>query len=147
MNPSPRSSGPPSVLSKQSTPTSSQASTSPEHNNLHEKGIDWNDPTNIHNPFNWPDTKKWRVTLLASFMTFVIQVNGTMMTSAAQQINKSFHISDEAFPHSYWPVLSWNLGGAAAPMIGLPLMERSGVRKSYLVICNHVAVNIASANG
>jgi hypothetical protein len=123
------------VLSKPSTPTSSQASTlhppdptqnaqastSPEHNNLHEKGLDWNDPSNIHNPFNWPDTKKWRVTLLASFMTFVIQANGTMMTSAAQQINKSFHISDEAFPHSYWPVLSWNLGGAAAPMIGLPL--------------------------
>lgn len=80
----------------------------------------WNDTNNELNPFNWPDAKKRRTTLLASFMTFVIQVNGTMMTSAAEQINESFHVSDAQFPHSYWPVLSWNLGGAAAPLIGLP---------------------------
>ena len=55
-------------------------------------------------------------------MTFIVQINGTMMTSAAEQINESFHVSDEVFPHSYWPVLSWNLGGAAAPLVGLPLM-------------------------
>jgi MFS family permease len=66
-------------------------------------------------------------------MTFVIQVNGTMMTSAAEQINESFHVSDKKFPHSYWPVLSWNLGGAAAPLFGLPLMENFGVRKGYMV--------------
>jgi len=66
-------------------------------------------------------------------MTFVIQLNGTMMTSAAEQINASFYISDEKFPHSYWPVLSWNLGGAAAPLLGLPFMENFGVRRSYLV--------------
>jgi MFS family permease len=67
-------------------------------------------------------------------MTFVVQVSGTMLTSAAEQINTSFNVSDEAFPHSYWPVLSWNLGGAAAPLLGLPLMENFGVRWSYLVI-------------
>jgi hypothetical protein len=100
---------------------------------MEKKAIDWNDPRNTYNPFNWPDAKKWRVTALASFMTFVIQINGTMMTSAAEQINESFHISDERFPHSYWPVLSWNLGGAAAPLLGLPLMENLGVRKTYMV--------------
>jgi hypothetical protein len=98
-----------------------------------EKSVPWSDPKNNHNPFNWPNAKKWRVTLLASFMTFIIQTNGTMMTSAAEQINGSFHISDEKFPHSYWPVLSWNLGGAAAPLLGLPLMENLGVRKTYMV--------------
>jgi hypothetical protein len=97
---------------------------------------EWSNPRNDRNPFNWRNSKKWRVTILASFMTFVIQVNGTMLTSAAEQINESFHVSDEKFPHSYWPVLSWNLGGAAAPMFGLPLMENFGVRKSYMV-CNH----------
>ncbi|KAF2469897.1 MFS general substrate transporter [Lindgomyces ingoldianus] len=74
--------------------------------------------------FNWPVCKK----------TFVVQINGTAMTSAAMQINDTFHISDEHFPHSYWPVLSWNLGGAAAPLFALPLMEHFGVRRSYLVI-------------
>jgi hypothetical protein len=56
-----------------------------------------------------------------------------MLTSAAEQINESFNVSDEEFPHSYWPVLSWNLGGAAAPLFALPLMEHFGVRWSYLV--------------
>lgn len=95
--------------------------------------IEWDGPHDPENPFNWPDAKKWSVSLLACFMTFVVQLNGTMMTSAAEQINESFSISDEHFPHSYWPVLSWNLGGAAAPLIGLPLMENFGVRNSYLV--------------
>jgi hypothetical protein len=106
----------------------------PDSSDLTEaKSVPWSDPKNTHNPFNWPDAKKWRVTLLASFMTFVIQINGTMMTSAAEQINESFRVSDEKFPHSYWPVLSWNLGGAAAPLLGLPLMENLGVRKTYMV--------------
>ncbi|KAF1993723.1 MFS general substrate transporter [Amniculicola lignicola CBS 123094] len=96
--------------------------------------VDWNGTEDPENPFNWSKSKKWTVTLLACFMTFVVQVNGTEMTSAAEHINKSFNISDEHFPHSYWPVLSWNLGGAAAPLLALPLMENFGVRWSYLSI-------------
>lgn len=67
-------------------------------------------------------------------MTFVVQISGTAMTSAAIQIDDSFHVSDLHFPHSYWPVLSWNLGGAAAPLIALPLMENFGMRWSYISI-------------
>jgi hypothetical protein len=95
--------------------------------------ICWDGPEDPQNPFNWSKFKKWRVTLLACFMTFIVQINGTEMTSAAEHINESFHVSDEHFPHSYWPVLSWNLGGALAPMLALPLMENFGVRYSYLV--------------
>ncbi|KAH9869994.1 hypothetical protein J1614_006915 [Plenodomus biglobosus] len=101
-------------------------------------GIDyfvaWNGPKDPENPFNWALPKKWRVTILACFMTFIVQINGTMMTSAAEQINQSFHVSDDDFPHSYWPVFSWNLGGAAAPLLGLPLMENFGVRWTYMAI-------------
>ncbi|KAL5116123.1 hypothetical protein ACEQ8H_006020 [Pleosporales sp. CAS-2024a] len=109
-----------------------------------EKPVDWNSSENLYSPFNWPVAKKWRVTLLASFMTFVIQVNGTMMTSAAEQMNRSFHISDEDFPNSYWPVLSWNLGGAAAPLLGLPLMENFGVRKSYMAAAKNFTTLIVT---
>ncbi|XP_014551799.1 hypothetical protein COCVIDRAFT_111968 [Bipolaris victoriae FI3] len=96
--------------------------------------LNWASPSDPSNPFNFRRGKKWRTTLLACSMTFLVQVSGTMLTSAAPQINTSFAISDEAFPHSYWPVLSWNLGGAAAPLIGLPLMENFGVRWSYMII-------------
>ncbi|UPX16644.1 uncharacterized protein EKO05_0007034 [Ascochyta rabiei] len=91
-------------------------------------------PNDPENPFNWDISKKYRACILACAMTFIVQINGTMMTSAAEQINESFHVSDEVFPHSYWPVLSWNLGGAAAPLVGLPLMEAFGVRWTYLAI-------------
>jgi hypothetical protein len=127
------------VSSKPTTPSSSSsqdnhaASRALDADPITSKPTHWNDQHNALNPFNWPDAKKWRVTLLACFMTFVIQLNGTMMTSAAEQINSSFHVSDEDFPHSYWPVLSWNLGGAAAPLLGLPYMENFGVRRSYMV--------------
>ena len=97
------------------------------------KTIDFT-PNDPENPFNWPGAKKYRACILACAMTFAVQINGTMLTSAAEQINHSFHISDAAFPHSYWPVLSWNLGAAAAPMVGLPLMENFGVRYTYLGI-------------
>ncbi|KAF2683641.1 MFS general substrate transporter [Lentithecium fluviatile CBS 122367] len=111
------------------TPSTPDRSTMQE-----EKFVDWHGPSDPQNPFNWPQTKKWRVTLLACFMTFVVQISGTAMTSAAAQINQSFSVSDEHFPNSYWPILSWNLGGAAAPLFGLPLMENFGVRLSYLII-------------
>lgn len=95
--------------------------------------LTWDSPSDPGNPFNWALPKKWRVTLLACFLTFIVEISGTMMTSAAEQINQSFDISDDVFPHSYWPTLSWNLGSAAAPLLGLPLMENFGVRWSYLV--------------
>jgi hypothetical protein len=97
--------------------------------------VDWDGPQDPQNPFNWFATKKWVITILVCFMTFTVQVNGTAMTSAAEHINHSFALSDEHFPHSYWPVLSWNLGGAAAPLLALPLMENFGIRWSYLVSC------------
>lgn len=94
--------------------------------------VDWNGPQDSENPFNWTRRKKWIVTLLACFMTFVVQINGTAMTSAWEVINERFGVSDEVFPHSYWPVFSWTLGGAVAPMLALPLMEGFGVRWSYV---------------
>jgi MFS family permease len=135
--PSPRSSG--SLAShdieeKPPRSTSPDAQHSPPNSKSENQLVDWKSPTDPANPFNFSISKKWRTTILACFMTFVVQVSGTMLTSASEQINSSFDISDEAFPHSYWPVLSWNLGGAAAPLLGLPLMENFGVRWSYLAI-------------
>ncbi|KAJ4288446.1 hypothetical protein N0V90_011681 [Kalmusia sp. IMI 367209] len=101
---------------------------------MQASNMNWKGPNDPDNPFNWSTAKKWGVTLLACFMTFAVQVNGTAMTSAAEHINESFQVSDEDFPHSYWPVFSWTLSGAAAPMLGLPLMENFGVRWSYLII-------------
>ncbi|KAF1947505.1 MFS general substrate transporter [Clathrospora elynae] len=119
---------------KSDLPSPSPPTTPTKASHVPDPSITWTTPSDPDNPFNWPLPKKYRITLLACSMTFIVQVSGTMLTSAAEQINSSLRISDEAFPHSYWPVLSWNLGGAVAPMLGLPLMEGFGVRWSYLAI-------------
>lgn len=121
---------PPEDLHSDSTINDSNLSLTPSHVTI----FNWDGPSDPANPFNWTTRKKWIITLLACFMTFAVQINGTAMTSAAAQIDDSFHVSDLHFPHSYWPVLSWNLGGATAPLIALPLMENFGVRRSYISI-------------
>jgi MFS family permease len=84
-------------------------------------------------PFNWPVTKKWRVTLIACYVTFIVGFNATALTAAASLTNRTFDISDKVFPHSVWPVTAWNTGGALAPMVVLPILEDYGTRKGYFI--------------
>ena len=85
------------------------------------------------NPFNWSMTKKWGVTLVACYVTFIVGFNATALTAAVSLTNAAFDISDDAFPNSVWPVTAWNTGGALAPMVVLPIMEDYGTRPGYLV--------------
>jgi hypothetical protein len=63
-------------------------------------------------PFNGSVRRKWSVTLIACYVTFIIGFNATALTAAVSQTNLTFNISDIAFPHSVWPVTAWNAGGA-----------------------------------
>lgn len=89
-----------------------------------------NDPDH---PFNWSATKKWSVTLIACYVTFIVGLNATAFTAAVSQTNATFDVSDAAFPNSVWPVTAWNTGGALAPMVVLPIMEEHGTRPGYLM--------------
>ncbi len=85
------------------------------------------------NPVNWPKSRKWSVTGFACFMAMMIGINGLCVSSATEQLNHRFNISDESFPNSYWLVTAWYGGAAIFPLVGLPLMENFGVRVLYLV--------------
>jgi MFS family permease len=61
-------------------------------------------------------------------------MNGSIITTAHEVINEEFHISDANFPHSYWPLTSWALGGALFSIILLPVMEDFGTRRVFLTI-------------
>lgn len=88
--------------------------------------------TNNVDSFNWPIRKKWAVTGIACYATFIVGINSTSITAAATEINEQFEITDTTIPNSYWPVTSWNTGAAIAPMIVLPLLEKYGMRYGYL---------------
>lgn len=70
--------------------------------------------------------------MLAVFATFITMMNGTIITVAHAVINEEFGISDASFPHSYWPVTSWAVGGSLSSFLILPLMEDFGVRYVFL---------------
>lgn len=84
------------------------------------------------NPLNWSKQRKWLVTGTALFATLIFPLNGTSITVAANQINEAFNVSDASFPNSYWPVCSWNVGGAISIILLLPLMEDLGVRVGFI---------------
>lgn len=94
--------------------------------------LTWHDDP--RNPYNWPHMKKWCVTVLSCFVTFIVGINGTAMTAASDEINSQFGQSDEHFPNSFWSVFSWTLAAGIVPLAVLPLMETFGVRKAYLLV-------------
>lgn len=91
------------------------------------------DSANSGSPRNWSQSRKYFVTMITVSTTFLIGLNATGETSAAESINERFSISDASFPNSYLPVTSWNIGAAVAPLVLMPLMETFGLRYIYLV--------------
>lgn len=119
---------------------SSSCPSTPQTRNEFDRGnlgedieiLDW-EPNDPGNPQNWSNARKWLVTGAALIATLIIPLNGTSITVAAQEINHDFSVSDANFPHSYWPVTSWSIGGAIFVMVGLPLMEDLGVRLGFMI--------------
>lgn len=80
--------------------------------------------------------------LMTYYRTFIVGFNATSITTAAAEINERFGISDERFPNSFWPVTSWGVGAALAPMVVLPIMEDFGMRPGYLVGCTSTRIAV-----
>jgi len=95
--------------------------------------IDWEGQHDPDNPKNFPLWRKWLITTTVCLVSFVVGLNSTSITAAALSINERFHVSDEHFPHSFWPVFAWNTAAGIVPMVALPLMESFGFRLYYLV--------------
>ncbi|KIW65363.1 hypothetical protein PV04_07629 [Phialophora macrospora] len=134
--------------------SSTISASSDEHNTFPDTddAVDWL-PDDPENPYNWPASKKWAITAVGILATFTTILNGTMITVAHAAINDEFHVSDATFPHSYWPVTSWALGGGLSGLVILPLMEDFGVRPAFLttyvvfilfIIPQAVATNFAT---
>ncbi|KAL8795512.1 MAG: hypothetical protein Q9182_007524 [Xanthomendoza sp. 2 TL-2023] len=89
---------------------------------------------NPANPFNWSEKKKWSIAALVAVVVLLIGLNATSVTTPSLVIAAEFHVSDEHFTHSFWPVTVWNTGAAIGPMVGLPLLENFGLKNGYLAL-------------
>ncbi|EHA28292.1 hypothetical protein ASPNIDRAFT_43398 [Aspergillus niger ATCC 1015] len=94
--------------------------------------LSWDDDNDPENPYNWSVGRKWTLTCLAAFTTFLAMMNGTIITVAHFEISEHFHVNEDAFPNSYWPVTTWATGGACSALFILPLAEDFGTRPIFL---------------
>lgn len=101
-------------------------------NDIDTETLSWDSEDDPKNPYNWPVSRKWTLTCLAAFATFLTMMNGTMATVAHLEISEIFNISEMSFPHSYWIVTTWATGGAFSALFILPLAEDFGTRPIFL---------------
>ncbi|KAJ5116277.1 hypothetical protein N7456_000625 [Penicillium angulare] len=94
--------------------------------------ISWDGHQDPENPFNWPISRKWALTCLAAFTTFLTMMNGTIITVGHIEISDLFHVTEKSFPNSYWPVTTWAIGGAFSALFILPISEDFGTRPVFL---------------
>ncbi|KAI9703096.1 MAG: hypothetical protein M1820_005968 [Bogoriella megaspora] len=110
--------------------------------------VTWDGPDDPQDPFNWTLPRKRAVIGLALFASFISSMNGSIISVAHEAINEEFHVSDAKFPHSYWPITSWGLGGALFSLVLFPVMEDFGTRPVFLAtyfffICLLVPIGLA----
>lgn len=85
------------------------------------------------NPFNWSLWQKWTTMGVACWVTFIVGLNATSITTASTPISSKFHLSNSALDVSFLPSTAWNAAAAVAPLVTLPLMDTYGVRAGYVV--------------
>ncbi|KAF9638955.1 hypothetical protein BFW01_g9852 [Lasiodiplodia theobromae] len=110
---------------------------SPPMSHSEKNIITWDGPDDPENPFNWPSSKKWRVTVLACSITFLSGISGTALAPTAPLLTSTFHLAPDAtrtIPPTYYPIFAWTLSAGVIPLLLLPLMETYyGVRTPYLL--------------
>ncbi len=89
--------------SANSSATESPPSNEPEErrDSLHE----WaNHP---ENPFNWPESQKWRTALTAAAVVLVLGLNCTAIATPGHLVTARFQVDDSGFPNDVWPITAW----------------------------------------
>ncbi|KAE8356281.1 MFS multidrug transporter [Aspergillus coremiiformis] len=85
-----------------------------------------------HNPFNWPRGKKWMSMLTSCWVTFIVSLNATSITTAADLISSEFDLANGIFEYNFFVVTAWNAAAAVVPLVTLPLMETYGMRVGFV---------------
>jgi len=81
--------------------------------------IEWNGPDDPENPLNWPNGKKWRVTMALAFMTFCVTFASSVFSNATIAVAKLYGVSTEV---STLGTSLFVLGFAFGPLVrNLPL--------------------------
>lgn len=104
------------------------------HEEDHSPGIlharDWSGPTDPANPRNFPLWTRVYSTFAVSFLAFVTTFAASIYSPGSAQVANEFGVSEEV---SILPLVLYNVGLAAGPLIGAPLSETAGRKIVFLV--------------
>ncbi|CZT48564.1 related to synaptic vesicle transporter SVOP and related transporters (major facilitator superfamily) [Rhynchosporium secalis] len=95
--------------------------------------VDWEGPNDPENPKNWPNLKRWRITLLNSLFMFVSPVSSSMVAPAFSEMKLDLSIHSD---YEAQMILSiFVLASAVGPLIISPLSELYGRRPVLHITC------------
>ncbi|ESZ93783.1 hypothetical protein SBOR_5839 [Sclerotinia borealis F-4128] len=57
--------------------------------------VTWDGPDDPENPMNWPAKKKWMVTVMFGFMTFVVTFASSVFSTATMDVAELYGVSEE----------------------------------------------------
>ncbi|OJJ41598.1 hypothetical protein ASPWEDRAFT_167610 [Aspergillus wentii DTO 134E9] len=108
------------------------------------KLVTWDGPDDPLNAKNWTASRKWSVTIVVSFYTFVSALSSSMVAPALSTIAKDFHVNNEI--ESQMMLSVFVLAYAVGPLFLAPLSEIYG-RVIVLQLSNlfFLVFNIACA--
>lgn len=92
------------------------------------------------NPFNWSRSRKWIPMATSCWVTFIVGLNATSITTAAEFISSEFHLANERFEYNFFAVTAWNAAAAFVPLATLPLLETYGMRIGYVVCSTEASI-------
>jgi hypothetical protein len=95
--------------------------------------VDWDGPSDPHNPLNWPSLKKFTNLFVLSMMTFLTPLASSMFAPGVPQLMQEFNSSSTLL--ATFVVSVYVLGFAVGPLIVAPLSELYG-RLAIYHTCN-----------
>ncbi|KAK9367075.1 major facilitator superfamily domain-containing protein [Lipomyces kononenkoae] len=91
--------------------------------------VGWDGPDDPENPFNWPTSKKWRITLIVSLLTFCVAFASSVFTAGISLIAVDFNVSETV---ATLGLTLYVVGFAVGPLIFAPISEVYGRNVVYI---------------
>ncbi|SMN20546.1 similar to Saccharomyces cerevisiae YOR273C TPO4 Polyamine transport protein, recognizes spermine, putrescine, and spermidine [Maudiozyma saulgeensis] len=117
--------------SSASTSISNEVSDNNKNNNEEEeidpKDLEWDGPSDMDNPHNWPLWKKWTATMTAAMLCLVVTMGSSLYVASVPEFEVRYHISQTLGLAG----LTFYLLGLST-VIGAPLSEVFGRKIIYL---------------
>lgn len=91
--------------------------------------LEWDGPDDKENPFNWPNWKKWFVTMVTAYTCLCISLGSSLYVEGVTELEVKFGVSQTL---AISGLTFYLIGLALGPVFAAPLSEMIGRRNIYI---------------